>query len=1843
MDQVLKATKPLVSIDWTTSEGEVPFYDHEMQKYAVAVKTGFSRMDSDYRNANTIEWKLSGVEKIIAHHNKVSENIDQIVDVSVIPQQASGTYVPLRPQEEIKVLVTVPTELVDALEDLPPLNVAAYDVVSIELGGLANKAQSIFELLRVYDGQATNFVGRIYDADFLLIAKNVKNFTSTLSKLVADNGFLPDTLDRSIVEIGVDSEYLPLYAQIDQGNGFEDLIIGFNEFKRSKFVDSNTLFIYSKLDEVLKYSKQKPIVGDDAAQSTISEDWQNFLKSFIKYPPAIIEHSESRPMSPTKTKDDEPETPSIQTEEDREKAALKKRTEEYRNKVIQSRERAKEWVGSNVLRNAQDAYNELNSLEDAYYDYLDKLGVTNIVSQAMRCIELPVDLNDIRQFLLDGIRLTEEVVDLLDTIKTPVIVLDDLLPTIDAMADIAKSIGAAILEALKRALFESLKRVLFMIAQSCVSPVGVEYGGLNLSDALATREGRADLALSAVGGLGPVVSAGFSAGVSNTGEMGANGSKFLKNLRSKLSDEQISAITSPLNVAWNISASEAQKTVFSLKNPLHATKSFFNPGGGTASERRQTFSEIDENYEGSVRGAMGEQIRGALAGGPRNNSNTETLVNNGLESESPLSIFLDSITSNITIGEANKLLLGAPNRPTLDIIGQISESLMVNSENDPRFVLLNELLGDEEKIKNFFQSMGKVIDMESISDQVDRLSEITPDSLCDEDDREIRCELLSGKLLTAEQCEQQVLASRARARKRLAELGNMLSSDNALDGVIPDIFPKRDENGVIQPGLIPMGHPSLNNMMDKTLNTIFKGAYQAFKQDSFETTKLFIQETDGAPLKIPRLLATSERQGTYEAGGSYWRMNPEFEFTVKQGYQPTPPYFRAQPEDASSRAQEEANIKTIEETYKLIQSNPSAEYLEKPTTKMEFVPGLRDAYREFETSLAETRIDLSKYNKARNRLDFSNNKKTVFVTTENFLRNRLRGLGDGAYDNIVQEMTRLSGVSADSLLGIDRYAVLYTNFSDETSEKDKFSVLLKAYTSLNSFDVSDMSFTIDLSDSVSDVVGNISDIDSPNHTLVERRFVSFLSDILNEGENIYVDGARQPAPEYVGGISLSDTTRFKEVLLRDQLPARKVQSLFREISRDLLALCLAEAGNSRLLDTDTWRKLNLAPLPTQECPDPTVIHLNEVIKSIKRMHSTLQYELNVFPDASAGQGTKGNAFEQSTLYGVVKAIIRVHCIEFVIKTLINFSELNIEDATADQIIVTFIRERLKEDLQLRGFYNDFAEQCLESYNHISRNRENSRNPVPQTNDPIEAMDWFIRGEIRYVVRKITTIAGVNNDSRRVDNLLINQNSALDGWVPEFDAGTNSRLDETPEYYHVGSKSQIVGFRDWRNGNIFLEKYVRVETKEWVSGSHAEVFGLEDYRQKMGEYFSRDLAGNVTGFAGASVGGFPSVPDTEEVLLESDDCAPQPTTINVPGSDSPHTVGRYYKSLRYGLRLVCQAVQDYGANEGIRQHPLITNYSNEIRDNQGNPDYEKNKSYRVLESSGGLVELEAIAIPIVCVEQEISPDMMISDILDDNNYLWNNFPRNDLMGQIKQTNEYDFIFDYCFPLKRYVSISALYNYAYVLPVGLENAFLNTKEQLRMAFFAASQSGRYSQVTLGAFEDPRFVENFGLMGLMLILGLFKGIGETFSPNVSLAKIIQDAPKLALEMAAKVTLRVWNSAIANQRNLAVVAFNLGYGPKPDPEDYRFKDKCDLPEWMREDVEVPLWIISLALLPMDIPPGPPFFPLQPLTPLGIAYVAADTAGIFDSFKERTGTSCENEEQTPEGIAAACIEPEED
>ena len=364
MNNPVKNTKSLFNIDWTGTEGETPFYMSNSVGgyYGVSVETK-ALLYGDLLSDPT-EYLESGSTKILEFYSKtpVSDPTTIFASIPAAPGSAgvtydpSGTFIPLRPQEPIKVLVTIPDIHIDTaatpsvwrfeeLPDKPPIMVVgAYDEIQINTYNFTKRVRNVSKLLKKFSKEIKNFEGRVYDINLTQQATKITNFASLLSVLVRDNKFTYSEDRSDLIMVGVNSIYEPLYAQINRGDGFENLNVGFDKFKQSKFVDSNTTFIYKYFNEIEELSL-KASVGAPASAINSLTDWQTFLNQYIKFPPAIIEYSVARPESPdpiaghekelAKTNDD-PKTP----EELRAEEARLKR-EEFKKKWLQNKKKQK--------------------------------------------------------------------------------------------------------------------------------------------------------------------------------------------------------------------------------------------------------------------------------------------------------------------------------------------------------------------------------------------------------------------------------------------------------------------------------------------------------------------------------------------------------------------------------------------------------------------------------------------------------------------------------------------------------------------------------------------------------------------------------------------------------------------------------------------------------------------------------------------------------------------------------------------------------------------------------------------------------------------------------------------------------------------------------------------------------------------------------------------------------------------------------------------------------------------------------------------------------------------------------------------------------------------------------------------------------------------------------------------------------------------------------------------------------------------------------------------------------------------------------------------------------------
>ena len=814
-DRVARLARPLLDIDWTKLEGATPFFKAETYKgsgdpiingfYLVSVDTGINNYGDLTEPVRSVALE-AGIKTILDFYNKVElsdfnnfwltqgkivghEENTQGIWVKAPPnphQEASGTYVPIRPQENIKVLVQLPDLLSgsgvfvkDSLKypgsygrfsDLPEapsdINRVTYDMVELNTFGLEEDVSEIISLLKNYHRETTDFDGKVYNLDFGQLADKIENFVPALKNLVQNNGIIYSNAQSDLISFDMSGsgrrseEYRPFNAMINQGRGFVELPSSFQIFRESGFTESNVMYIFRHLGEIVEATNQRPTISSEGRPQP-AVTWEKFLRDYIHFPPAIVEYTAPRPTSPDRATAEDHAIASADAKPVHTAESLKQEDEyfekpKFKNAVHARQKKIKNFVGDNILGNLDKTIHGIRTVEDVYSKYLNKLGLRAIVDAAIKCMEIDLPIEEAKAFLLDARNLTREIVKIL---SVPVLTLDDMIPTVDMMGDIVKQVVMAILEALLRTLLTMVKQIVLMYLEACGDPCKLNFGNFSLQNMIAKG------ADAVVGGVSTSLSRGGNTplldsmtGTSNTG-LKQNSRKFLENLNSKLTEEQIQGLTTPIKTS-----------------------------------------------------GLSDAI-----------------------SQSPVGQFFDSISTTLTCGEVGKLMQGNTPPEAVKVIQRTACSLASAPDANPGFIVLCNLFSDKEKIDDFFGNVGKVADLDPITQQIEAMEEMIPsitNGLCDADDSFLRCQLLAGKgINNRETCLAQVNASRFRARSRIDQISDLLDSNDPLKNAIPPIYCKTEiVNGQVRiiEGLIPRDHPTFLHMFDKTLDTTFFGVYRAF-------------------------------------------------------------------------------------------------------------------------------------------------------------------------------------------------------------------------------------------------------------------------------------------------------------------------------------------------------------------------------------------------------------------------------------------------------------------------------------------------------------------------------------------------------------------------------------------------------------------------------------------------------------------------------------------------------------------------------------------------------------------------------------------------------------------------------------------------------------------------------------------------------------------------------------------------------------------------------------------------------------------------------------------------------
>jgi len=1774
--------KNILSVDWTTSNGLTPFYispsDTAPDFYAVAIETSLSYADIR-RAQNRRDIIRQGVAKILEVENKnTPNNVDSAFYSALIPSGPSGTFVPLRDFEKIKVLVKIPTADVDSLPTASYVRPTSYDTINLSSFRLSNRTKKVRDLLIRFDAEANDFDGKLYNINFQTEAERIEKFPALLKKLVRQNGFEYKESSSKNIVIGMSGsgrsskEYLPVYIEYDSGFAKKDLTQGYAEFSGSDFITSNTMYIIKNMDEIEKtFAETAQITSANGVVptgDTSNLGWEYFAKKYIRFPAAVITHDGGRLRSPAPSpqveqiKKDTLKNP-VKTLEQKRDEDRKLDSKKYQEK-IQAAQKEIDYVGDATIGAIGKGIDAVQSIEDVYSIWLDKLGIRYVVEAAMKCLQIKLPFEEIKAFLRLANDFFEDIVEVL---QIPTVSLPDLIPTVDIMRDLFEQVIVSVAEAVFNAIWGLLKQILVSLLENCGDISKANLGGIPIGEAFK-KGGIGGLLNSTAGVLGQAAGAaalqGIETGFLNTSASSIKTQQFVSNLLTFVDQQKI------------------QEFVDS------------------------EFRAIDET--------------------------------------------ISLMSANLTPGEISRGLRGDPTPNVIAMTQNIALTLSEREYPTPGAATVVELLDTTEKVKDFYSNLGKIIDQDDILKQIENFDSFIPglsNGLCDFDDSPQRKALLEGKGLTEDEAFAQIGASKDRARTALNQLESFLENPNqALQQAIPPFFCETDENGQITEGMTDLRHPSFMFMLQQTLDVFFDGAEIEFETDISRFPEMLKLQTFSKTDKITRTIISTDNFGTANIDGESRKINPEFKLAVLQGNDPDPPFNeygaiekdggKFRPEiPATADGRELGLEQTIREAYEIDKEiekgGPGApKAFTKSIAENTFAPGLSGSYDNFQTDISLGPTALQNLT-AREKL--LSDKTVIEINTENQIKSLVQNAGN--------DSSFFLGLAARnpnflSSIDIEKYTLISQQLKNTPPGEEKFAVLIRFNTQNNFYNsyksVHNENINLGAQNVITDrgLAGSV----SPEGSTKENHFVEFLSSIWTQGEKIYDQDLNELEPledKFIPAGRLATILRnfggygrfpFVDSFIKNQSDSQRVKSLYEELWRDLVAEFLTEVGNNNELLERSYDLLNLNPRSTLECKSPSIFGLRQIKQQVTKLYNERLYcrglEYNI-PETTGLKTNKDKSVEQSILYGVTKAFVRLHTIDVFLKSLITFNKLRFDEV--DVAFIGFIEKQIVNDLKRLNFYYQFREEAVIAYNNKEGTNEGSFSVVLKS---------FIKEEIEYVGNLFVRISGARD---RIENA----NSILSKIIKEYDVqedGAVARptiptLQFTPRIEDRNNK----GFTDWRNGNFYFEKYVRVKPKQFSGVNISLPSGVMSLAQFEREY---ETILNDRAFIDSILQISEVTKGTTEIQVGSNpNCDPIPPKVTEVSPAATKTVrardafmSDIFEYVRYGYRLVCQTTQT-DRWDGISKNQIFedikqTAYTDNL---DGQQVAQKNKSYYVSEQltykPNQQPLVEAFTFPIVSVEEEM-------DISNREVFQSSTLPGvplipgiqleygqviSNLRDKITETDEWSFIFSYCFPKNRAVSLAALYNITYFKSLGgLDTIFENTKQQLKLAFLSAYNSGLYQYED--EYTNLNFSQSFnqgdlpgldlGKMGLMFIMSLLKSAGETFSPAIIIASKIKFAHEAAQKLA---------SGAANL---------LGAGDSPDSQARREEaerrrsaagltnDLCKLTEedkdfWEKYEEQVKnneLWPYVKYLFPVDLyfgAPGPP------LTPLGHLYLNYD------------------------------------
>lgn len=1418
-----KDIKPILKTDWTKKNINAPFYQQAEgdlpNRYSVSIETSFETTNGSDLELDNIKQSAvpDGFNNLIDFHEKEADQSQQSIAF------AEDWFLSERPMSKIRILVSIPSDVLDGLPDKPEPEFLPIPWKEIYLNSvdLQKKIDGTVQLLKSYETEIKSFRGKVQGINLNTEVEDLNNSVVFISGLLESNNFSLDQTNSNLINLGIDEDYGFLYGQINDGSGFKNLYKGFNTFKNSPVSQNKrTVNFLLNLDEIYEiYFKNEEL------------KFQEFLSQYVLNPPRYEfsflprNSNEEVANNPTKQAQAEDNNKPIKSSEELAKYVAATDTPEQREAAYKTLESTANFIGDTAVAEIQNINDYITYgtsflnrnpgayLADGIYKrLLNKIPLQDLIRGALECLGFPgfEFINLAQAYLSTANSFLRNIASLLQK-QLPLIRIPDDFPIADYMADLGKQILNSVLEAVASALIQMLVELLQGLLEACK-----ECALQNEAEG----RGRFDGMNFGGGALERILEQSVVATASGIVQGVQRGTKSDVLADQALADARQSA-NNPLSITNRLNQSEFSEAF----------------GGTTAEEYTKRLDAAKVEFKEYVTTAG--QI--------------------------------------LTPGETGNLLLGCQTgTQAVDAITNLA-----NRFPNIKWALAGDGVITPAQIKSLWEDMGKIVGDLPILETIQEITDSIPiefQCLCDADDIKLRERLLKDKGLSDSQIKDQIDKSVARRNQRLKDLANALEKGNILDGMIPPVYCTRvyrDEEGNIVPdekvfqipsqpnkyynrdtnlevfpgvqkGMIERDHPAVTFLIDEVLETIYDAVEMTFNQDISGYVTALSKDTINEKT-VPRVISAQRDDGTSELV-----INPEWTKLVKD---PQLNYsWGALPSDASQPGTslidyengqiESGNTVSEDSVLGGLASAYAAGQMQSgqqiPTAEQESTweginivanTGGRKKPSEYDdsTNLGERQkrySELYGYSpipvtiKEKGPKTFAPGLKDTYKKIcgdpELFNISDIPGAGYHLYNfKINNNVFEASGVSSDILnilsntnipkLPAPKGAVNFSDGSDLVSEAlrnlfnssydmryvvpynpskgagsisqnyptDTYGVTVAmtptsqvaGSVSFPSFIIYQESESFDLSpeicNALTPVRGDFDEVDP--HIPQEQFFTSLIQHSMKYGAPIYTPTDRSRRSTGFGDFS-SD---LKDFLYQDQFGYSKDQGTYDSLWRNFYCAFTDVISNSPLLDLKNIGSVSFIPTNLQgqdpNCDaDPSVLDIANLKQRIKDEYSLIQCIDSVFPNTDGLGSNKDNPLEKANLGGAVLLTIRTYVLEVLLRSIHVFYYFKFKSPqSVDTLLISYIANILKKDVEEKGFMNEFRLETIELYN-----RNASYANAQPTEEFNTALNYFIRYQIFGICQRLTKTLGVVGDTS-LDSYLMLGNTDQAAWLPEY--------------------------------------------------------------------------------------------------------------------------------------------------------------------------------------------------------------------------------------------------------------------------------------------------------------------------------------------------------------------------------------------------------------------------------------------------------------------------------------------